>query len=255
MHPSSTSSHFGCLHATSNALGWVNSLLQERRLSSNFVPKPNCHVRKPRPSVLAHAPRAPPRREPGLPDPGARGDDDSSRSTTSEQPVEGGGKEERSRRSPPSRQAPPASAEARRHAPRPAAPPPRGLTGHVPRRAPPCPSARDFQTPPPPHWEGWGAVDGGVTCEPGEPGNALGDREPLKVRGELHLDDAGHALQHHPRAAAAALRAPPLPRRACACAERGSGRPAPGLGAGAGGAGVGAREERRPAGRRLAAGE
>ncbi|XP_046512380.1 atherin-like isoform X2 [Equus quagga] len=180
MHPSSTSSHFGCLHATSNALGWVNSLLQERRLSSNFVPKPNCHVRKPRPSVLAHAPRAPPRREPGLPDPGARGDDDSSRSTTSEQPAEGGGKEERSRRSPPSRQAPPASAEARRHAPRPAAPPPRGLTGHVPRRAPPCPSARDFQTPPPPHWEGWGAVDGGVTCEPGEPGNALGDREPLK---------------------------------------------------------------------------
>lgn len=56
-------------------------------------------------------------------------------------------------------------------------------------------------TTPPPPWEAredgdWLKV--GITCEPGEPGNALGDWEPLKIRGELHLHDAGHALQHHP---------------------------------------------------------
>lgn len=68
----------------------------------------------------------------------------------------------------------------------------------------------------------------GITCEPGEPRNALRDWEPLKIRGELHLHDAGHALQHHPgprRPLAFVSRGRSALRPFCrACAESGGGR-------------------------------
>lgn len=97
-----------------------------------------------------------------------------------------------------------------------------------PRPAPPLGPGR-FRPPPPPLPPGETCKDGdwlkaGITCEPGEPGDALGDWEPLQIRRELHLHDAGHALQHHPH------RQRPLPpvraalRPSCrAYAESGSG--------------------------------
>lgn len=59
-------------------------------------------------------------------------------------------------------------------------------------------------------------------CEAGEAGNAVGDRQLLEVGGQLHLHDAGHAVQDHP---AAGVRCP-----VAALAWDGSGRRARGLG-------------------------
>lgn len=54
---------------------------------------------------------------------------------------------------------------------------------------------------------------GRVTCEAGEARDALGDRELLEVGGQLHLHDAGHAVQNHP---AARVRCPPPAARLAA---------------------------------------
>lgn len=56
-------------------------------------------------------------------------------------------------------------------------------------------------TPTPAH--GAARTDGtgaGGTCEAGEAGNAVRDRQLLEVGGQLHLHDAGHAVQDHPAA-------------------------------------------------------
>lgn len=105
-----------------------------------------------------------------------------------------------------------------------------GVRRHSPSPAPLRPLAPGgFDHPPTPLPPGETCKDGdwlkaGITCEPGEPGDALGDWEPLQIRRELHLHDAGHALQHHPH------RQRPLPpvraalRPSCrAYAESGSG--------------------------------
>lgn len=115
--------------------------------------------------------------------------------------------DEATRPEPPARRRPPPRSRrlrrrARRHRvtrhPRSSAPP----LGPEPCGPPP--------TPPPPREarEDGHRLKAGITCQPGEPGNALGDWESLKIRGELHLHDAGHALQHHP------LRRRPLLSRA-----------------------------------------
>lgn len=127
-----------------------------------------------------------------------------------------------------------AAAPARAHQP-----PRAGSRGHAPTRQVPLrPLAQEFldtpaHTPTPtPPWEA--REDGdcmkvGITCEPGEPGNALGDWEPLKVCGELHFHDAGHALQHHPCRRRPFLSQAPAPLQpSCrACAESGGDRWAP----------------------------
>lgn len=93
-----------------------------------------------------------------------------------------------------------------------------GSRGHAPP-AEPRPLGRGCSNAPPPRpapsWERtrMGRGCGGVTCEPGEPADALGDWEPLQVRGELHLHDAGHALQHHPRRRRPLLPSPEPQRR------------------------------------------
>lgn len=55
--------------------------------------------------------------------------------------------------------------------------------------------------------QGWRLMR--VTCEPGEAGNALRNGEPLKISGELHLHDAGHALKYHPGQRRQLLSEPP----------------------------------------------
>ena len=71
------------------------------------------------------------------------------------------------------------------------------------RQAPPRPSAEGLSDARPHPPRGEACKDGDrlkarITCESGEPCNTLGHWKPLQIRGELHLYDAGHALQHHP---------------------------------------------------------
>lgn len=91
-------------------------------------------------------------------------------------------------------------------------PPRRSAGAHRPRVTcqglAPRPTPGSPRLPPRGGAQGWDGC-GWVTCEAGESGNAVRDRELLEVGGQLHLHDAGHAVQDHPavgvRCPAAAL--------------------------------------------------